>query len=129
MKCALNTNGRTMIMEGFTQFTLDSAQVAGIHRNDLSVEFTGLLGGRVEWTETIVVSALAPTLYVPLANGVLIDELQMRSFGGTIADGSPIDSVRFGFDDVTVTFVPEPSTALLFGLGLGGISALRRRRA
>ena len=24
--------------------------------------------------------------------------------------------------------VPEPSTALLFGLGLGGISALRRRR-
>jgi hypothetical protein len=109
-------------------FTLDSAQVAGIHHNDLNVEFRAYLEGVEQWTETIVVGALAPTLFVPVSSA-LIDEIQVDSYGGTPADpGLPFDSSRFGWDDVTVSIVPEPSTALLMGLGLAGISALRRRR-
>ena len=128
VKCGINNQARTLGMKAlWDDFTLDQAMVTGINRDGLNVEFRGYLDGNLQWTETIVVNALAPTLFTPLSNAV-IDEQQVDSYGGSMNVGSNIDSQKFGWDDVQVSFVPEPSTALLFGLGLGGISALRRRR-
>jgi hypothetical protein len=38
------------------------------------------------------------------------------------------DRGQFGLDNVAVTAVPEPTSALLFGLGLAGLIGTTRRR-
>lgn len=91
------------------------------------------------------INALAPGIYV------LIDNQTSNLINGTflgLADGASISTGNpkyqahltylgnaalgqmFGGNDLMlqITFVPEPSTALLLGLGLVGISQLRRKR-
>lgn len=51
------------------------------------------------------------------------------SLVGAEPAGFAIDNVRFGqIGQVTPTPVPEPASIALFGLGLAGLTALRRRR-
>jgi hypothetical protein len=50
---------------------------------------------------------------------------------GTLASGEPIDNIFYqggGSYTGTITLIPEPSTALLFDLGLVGLGIGRRLR-
>jgi hypothetical protein len=61
-----------------------------------------------------------PVLYGDLSasSGILTGEL---------LSGDPLD-IHFGrYDDAIITLIPEPSTALLVGLGLVGLATWRRR--
>ena len=53
-----------------------------------------------------------------LSYGFLLDDLTVT---GTLVDGSPLG-------DVTLTYIPEPSTLILLGLGTIGLLAFPRRR-
>ncbi len=48
---------------------------------------------------------------------------------GAVTDCSVplLNNGQFAIDDITLTAVPEPSTALLFALGLAGLAGLKRR--
>jgi hypothetical protein len=44
-------------------------------------------------------------------------------------DASPLIDTQFGIANIAITFVPEPGTLTLAGLGLAGLAASGRRRA
>lgn len=46
----------------------------------------------------------------------------------SVTFSSVADDYIFNIDDITVSPVPEPSTWLLFGIGLAGVTAMSRRR-
>ena len=70
--------------------------------------------------------------FVPLAPGWTSESVEFTatavshelSFGGSTGDNSYIS-----IDGISVSVVPEPSAAVLIGLGLAGLSAARKRTA
>jgi len=46
-----------------------------------------------------------------------------------VSGNASSDSGSLGSATLTVSAVPEASTLLMFGLGLAGVAALRRRKA
>jgi hypothetical protein len=51
--------------------------------------------------------------------------IQGAGLGTAVAEGYSMDNARFG---VAVTAVPEPATALMWAMGMGGLLVLRRRQ-
>ncbi len=62
-----------------------------------------------------------------LAFNTNVSDLSVINFQNTGSTGT--GNVEFYVDNISVTQVPEPSTALLLGMGLGGLFFLRRYRA
>lgn len=93
-----------------------------------SLEFTveGLLGGSVQYSTALATSNDQP--YWFLFNFVGIDELRFTPGAGFI-NGVETTGRQLVLDNITVVPTPEPSTALLLVLGIGGLSVWRLLKA
>jgi hypothetical protein len=110
-----------------TNFDFLSAYLTGAWNSNLNMEVEGFRGGTMIYDTTVVASATNSTLFT--FDYVNIDRLYFSSFGGQPAfDG--IDETQFAMDNMTVEFIPEPSSLLLTGFGVVSLWAfLKRRRA
>ncbi len=105
------------------------------HRADTDVSFSGvwmyIFDGSVPFSEP---NSLTFTLHTPSP----VDEWAQISLSHTVAPGAPeignpigvafVPRVDSAVDDATLSFVPEPTTIVLVGLGGVALLACRRRR-
>jgi hypothetical protein len=109
-----------------TNFDFLSTYLAGAWNSNLNIEVEGFRGGTLLYDTTVVASATNPTLFT--FDYTNVDRLYFSSFGGQPAfDG--INETQFAIDNMTVEFVPEPSSLLLAAMGgISLVAFLRRRR-
>ena len=102
---------------GVTVATTDQWQVSFGGTTQMSTLMTVPIGGVVNWmTQTLTFTATAAVIASPV--------LSFMAKGGPV--GLPPMAL---LDGITITAVPEPVSIAVFGLGLAGLTALRRRRA
>jgi hypothetical protein len=106
--------------DGLFDFT--GAYFTGAWNDDLNITVEGYLGPTMIYTKTVVADYYYPTWYTFDFLGV--DALWFSSSGGYDVD--PLDGWGTHFVMDNFTFVPEPATIAL--LGLGALSLLRRKR-
>ena len=120
----------TEIISSDTPFTLNSAYLTSVWRDNLNVQVIGSLGGNTIYTETFTLSATANTLET--FNMVGVDTVEFTPSGGTLHSGYANDyGPYFAMDNVDVdliTEVPEPSTWFAAVLALGAIGFSQRKR-
>jgi hypothetical protein len=126
---AFNVNAFTATVSGPT-FDFNSAYLTAAWNNDLNITVTGLSGGTELYSQTVIVDPFGPTLFN--FNFIGIDQLTFASFGGTNAGLETFGTgEHFVMDDFTFNRsagVPDGGSALaLFGLGMIGLSTLRRK--
>ncbi len=100
-----------------TRFSLTNATTAatlGVYLYDRGTDGTA--------ARSLVQSVSATS--VAIGNSGFSNPTFYTSFGGGNNSGSPIAA----FDNFSVTAIPEPSSALLLGLGLASLAYIRRRR-
>ncbi len=99
-----------------TNFSFLNAYLTGAWNSNLNIEVQGFRGGTLQYDQTVVASATAPTLFT--FNYFNIDRLYFNSFGGQDAGFSTVFSgEHFVLDNFNFEFVPEPSAVLLTGAG------------
>ena len=97
-------------------FNLNYAYLTGAWNDGLQVEVQGFIGGTSVYDNTYTVNTTGPTLIN--FNYLGIDEALFTSFGGTLNpayDGTGSGN-SFAMDNLSITFVPEPSTFVLLSL-------------
>ncbi|MEZ7980883.1 MAG: PEP-CTERM sorting domain-containing protein [Myxococcota bacterium] len=110
-------------------FTLDGLTLTSFVRIQgttlLGIQFQGFVNGVLKAVDVFKNTGEFVTEFVSSFNfsGVPIDELRF-SFDNLVT-GAAIQSFTV---DTNVAVVPEPSTALLLGLGLAGLAGKGRRR-
>ncbi len=116
-------------------FDFNSAYLAAAWRNNLSINVRGLLDGDVIYNETVVAqygTEKGSSAVEFVFNFIGIDQLIFDSFGGTDADSNDGGSgTHFALDNFTFnnsTAVPEPTSLMLWGSGLGIVCFVRRRK-
>jgi hypothetical protein len=129
---AFNANGNPAEIDARgTNFSFLSTYLTGAWSSNLNIEVQGFRGGSLLYDETVVASATNPTLFT--FNYLNVDRLYFRSFGGQDAGFPPSHGqggTWFVVDNMSIEFVPEPSTFLLAGLSALTLCAfLKRRRA
>jgi len=95
---------------------------------DLLISVTGIniLGGLFQ--ETVEVDANGQNFFtVDAISGQRITAIDLTALGDV--EFEDLRQVRIGGAGADITPIPEPATMLLFGSGLVGIAAARRRRA
>lgn len=113
----------------FTTLATGSNAAAEANKNNMYTEFNAITG----------VTYTAPTAAAP-GN----DNWTTWTFSWTVAEGSDVIGTNpyFGvytktgtpgggngfWDNSTITYIPEPSSLLLLGLGMGAMGLVRRRR-
>jgi PEP-CTERM motif-containing protein len=123
---ALNAGGGPAEIDALgTNFDFLSTYLTGAWNSNLNIEVQGFRGGSMLYDTTVVANATSPTLFTFDYTG--IDRLYFNSFGGEPAFGGTARS-QFAMDNMTVEFVPEPSTFLLAALGGVSLVALLRRK-
>jgi hypothetical protein len=120
---AFNGGGNPASFSSVTPFTLTSAYFTGAWNDGLNITIQGLNGATVVDSTTIVVSATSPTLYSFDWTG--LTAVDFASSGGTPHPGYDGAGTQFALDNLTINAVPEPSTALLTCIGLGGLIFFR----
>ena len=95
-----------------SNFNFLSIYLTGAWNSNLNIDVQGFSGTNLLYDQTVVVSATNPTLFT--FNYLDIDRLYFNSFGGQSA-GFPGGGggEQFAMDNLTVEFVPEPSSLLL----------------
>ena len=110
-----------------TNFNFLSAHLTGFGNSNLNIEVQGFRGGSLLYDTTVVASATSPTLFT--FDYLDVDRLYFNSFGGEPAFGGG-PSYTAVMDDLTIDFVPEPSSLLLAAFGaLLLCPLLKRKRA
>jgi hypothetical protein len=125
---AINAHGDPAEIDtGGTNFDFVSAYLTGVWRSNLNVEVQGFRSGTLLYDQTVLVSATNPTFFA--FNYLNLDRLAFNAFGGQYA-GLPAggDGTVFAMDNLTIEFVPEPSSLLLTAGGILTLWALVRRR-
>jgi hypothetical protein len=123
---AFNNNALVATVYG-TTFDFNSAYLTAAWNNGLNITVTGMLGATSLYTQTVTVDTTAPTFFA--FNYLGIDQLIFSSSGGTNA-GLGFPGTHFAMDDMSVNLaaVPDGGSALaMLGLGMVGISAIRRK--
>ena len=96
-----------------------------------SCDFTATPAVATAYPHTVIITIVGYDFEVN-SNPVPYGDLE-ELFGGltgTLAPGDPIDNIFYqggGSYTGTIALIPEPSTALLLGLGLAGLAAGRTR--
>ena len=101
-------------------FTFVGTYITAGWRDGLNVQVDGYLNDILVYTTSVIVDTTSPTWFN--FNYVDIDELRFTAYGGTLHEGYPYDMAHFVIDNFT--YVPEPATLLLFGLGMFGVRGL-----
>jgi hypothetical protein len=94
-------------------FTFNGAYLTAGWNDGLNVKVDGYLSDILIYSTTVVIDTTGPTWYV--FNYENIDKLEFSSYGGTHHEGFPFEGAYFAMDNFT--YIPEPITALLLGLG------------
>jgi hypothetical protein len=124
---ALNSGGTPAEIDSATNFNFLSAYFTGAWMSNLNIEVQGYNGTNLVYDETKVVSATTPTLIAFDYSD--IDRLYFNSYGGEEAFGNN-DGENFVMDNMTIEFIPEPSSLLLTTLGAVTLwGFVRRKRA
>jgi hypothetical protein len=111
-----------MVSDGYFDFI--GAYFTGAWNEGLNIKVDGYHDDSLIYSETVVASYYSPTWYT--FDFVNVNKLQFSSFGGIDADpGDSGNGEHFAMDNFT--FVPEPATICLFGLG--SLIFLKRRKA
>jgi PEP-CTERM motif-containing protein len=123
---AFNAGGSPAEIDSAINFNFLSAYLTGAWKSNLNIEVQGYSGTNLVYDETKIVSATNATLFT--FDYLDIDRLYFNSYGGEEAFGAN-DGNNFVMDNMTVEFVPEPSSLLLAAMGgILLIAILRRRR-
>ena len=131
---AFNLFGRVAAV-GTSTFDFNSAYLAAAWNNNLSITVRGLLDGDVLYEQTVVAqygTARGSSAVEFVFDFIGIDQLVFDSFGGTDADSNDGGSgTQFALDNFTFnnsSAVPEPTSLMLWGSGLGIVCFVRRRK-
>jgi hypothetical protein len=122
---AFNANGGIGEIDSPTNFNFLSAYLTGAWNSNLNIEVQGFSGTNLVYDETKVVGATSPTLCTFNYTG--IDRLDFISSGGESAF-FPFSGNEFAMDNLTIEFIPEPSSLMLTALGAVMLYAVVRRR-
>ena len=108
------SNPASVVVSSAGEFDFIGSYLTAAWRNGLNIDVEGYLDDGLVYSDTVVVD------YDSAAwcefNYAGIDELVFNSWGGTQAPGVSGSGAHFVMDDFT--FVPEPGTVLLFGVGV-----------
>lgn len=124
---AYNGYGTAATLSSATPFTLTSGYFTAAWNDGLNIIITGYNGATVVDSETIVISATAPTLETFDWSG--LTEVLFVSLGGTPDPAYTSSGFQFALDNLTIngsSSTPEPSGYLLVGVGLATLTLLRK---
>jgi hypothetical protein len=122
MNAAFNGSGDPAQISGPGVFDLTSAWLTSAWNDGLQVEVQGFLGGNLNYDNTYILNATAPTLIQ--FNYLNVDTVNFISSGG-VNHGYGGSGTQFVMDDLTVV-VPEPGVTPILIIGLTGIYGHRR---
>ena len=107
-------------------FDFISAYFSAAFRDDLKIDVTGFTKSSVSYTHSFTINPLRP---IKISfNFTDIDSLLFVAYGGETKAGYGGDGPHFAMDNFTFTEpVPIPATVLLFGTGMAGLFAVRRK--
>jgi hypothetical protein len=108
-------------ISSITPFTFNGVYFTAVWRDGLNVKVDGYLSDVLTCSTTVVVNTTGPTWCE--FNYANIDELWFSASGGIVHEGYLSDNTEFVMDNFT--YIPEPISLILFGLGA---LTLRNRR-
>jgi len=95
-------------------YTFNGAYLTAAWRDGLNVQVDGYLNDSLIYSTTVVVDTTGPTWFD--FDYIDIDELKFSSYGGVPNENYPYQTgYHFAMDNFT--YIPEPTTLLLFALG------------
>jgi PEP-CTERM motif len=125
---AFNNNGAPASFSSSQPFNFMSTYVSGIWNNGMQVEIQGFEGTQLAYDNTFTVYAADPLLETLNYSGVT--QVSFISSGGNpIRPPDEGGGLQFAMDNVTIEFVPEPSSWVLSLPGMGVIGYMLVRRS
>ncbi len=112
-------------IDSSTNFNLLSVYLTGAWNSNLNIEVQGFSGATLLYDTTVIASATSPTLFT--FDYLDVDRLTFSSFGGQDA-GFSGSGQNFVMDNMTIEFIPEPSSLLLTTLGAVTLWAVVKRK-